>query len=112
VELRERSITSPVAVVGNFFHDSLPFDAVWINQQVLTPPTSAPRLGSPRPHLHRDCAHRSHICSGTGLLHRGWPGCRYLLLDSVGMRDKGAEKLLESLERHNSILHVSLQDNK
>jgi hypothetical protein len=35
-----------------------------------------------------------------------------LLLDSVGMRDKGAEKLLESLERHNSILHVSLQDNK
>jgi hypothetical protein len=30
----------------------------------------------------------------------------------VGMRDKGAEKLLESLERHSSILHVSLQDNK
>ena len=57
MELRERSITSPVAVVGNFFHDSLPFDAVWINQQVLP-------LGSPRPHLHRDWAHPAHICTG------------------------------------------------
>jgi hypothetical protein len=28
---------------------------------------SAPRLGSPRPHLHRDGAHRCHICTGTGL---------------------------------------------
>ena len=44
----------------------------------LTPPTSAPGLGSrlatsapglgsPRPHLHRDWAHPSHICTGTGL---------------------------------------------
>ena len=31
------------------------------------PPTSAPGLGSPLPHLHRDWAHPSHICTGTGL---------------------------------------------
>ena len=34
----------------------------------LTPSTSAPGLGSPHPHLHRDWAHPSHICSGTGLI--------------------------------------------
>jgi hypothetical protein len=28
----------------------------------LTPATSAPGLGSPRPHLRRDCAHLSHVC--------------------------------------------------
>jgi hypothetical protein len=33
----------------------------------LTPPTSAPGLGSPRPHLRRDWAHPAHICAGTGL---------------------------------------------
>jgi hypothetical protein len=33
----------------------------------LTPATSAPGLGSPRPHLRRDWAHPSHICAGTGL---------------------------------------------
>ena len=32
----------------------------------LTPPTSAPGLGSPRPHLRRDWAHPAHICAGTG----------------------------------------------
>jgi hypothetical protein len=31
------------------------------------PPTSAPGLGSPLPHLRRDWAHPSHICAGTGL---------------------------------------------
>jgi hypothetical protein len=30
----------------------------------LTPATSAPRLGSPLPHLHRDWAHPCHICTG------------------------------------------------
>ena len=30
-------------------------------------PASAPGLGSPLPHLHRDWAHPSHICTGTGL---------------------------------------------
>jgi hypothetical protein len=29
-----------------------------------TPPTSAPGLGSPRPHLHRDWAHPCHACAG------------------------------------------------
>ena len=29
--------------------------------------TSAPGLGSPRPHLRRDWAHPCHICTGTGL---------------------------------------------
>jgi hypothetical protein len=29
--------------------------------------TSAPGLGSPRPHLHRDWARPCHICTGTGL---------------------------------------------
>ena len=29
--------------------------------------TSAPGLGLSRPHLHRDWAHPSHICTGTGL---------------------------------------------
>ena len=33
----------------------------------LTPATSAPGLGSFRPHLHRDWAHPGHICTGTGL---------------------------------------------
>jgi len=33
----------------------------------LTPATSAPRLGSPCPHLYRDWAHPAHICTGTGL---------------------------------------------
>ena len=37
------------------------------NKTGLTPPTSAPGLGSPLPHLHRDLAHRCHICTGTGL---------------------------------------------
>jgi hypothetical protein len=32
----------------------------------LTPATSAPGLGSPRPHLHRDSAHPAHTCSVTG----------------------------------------------
>jgi hypothetical protein len=39
-------------------------------------PTSAPGLGSPGPHLHRDWARPFHICTGTGLplphLHRDW----------------------------------------
>jgi hypothetical protein len=33
----------------------------------LTPPTSAPGLGSSRPHLPCDWAHPAHICAGTGL---------------------------------------------
>jgi hypothetical protein len=33
----------------------------------LAPATSAPGLGSPLPHLHRDSAHRCHICTGTRL---------------------------------------------
>ena len=33
----------------------------------LAPPTSAPGLGSPLPHLHRDWAHFCHICARTGL---------------------------------------------
>ena len=31
-----------------------------------TPPRSAPGLGPPWPHLHRDWAHPAHICTGTG----------------------------------------------
>jgi hypothetical protein len=31
-----------------------------------TPPTSAPGLGPPLPHPHRDWAHPAHICTGTG----------------------------------------------
>ncbi len=38
----------------------------------LTPPTSAPGLGSPRPHPHWDRAHPAHICAGTaGARRRG-----------------------------------------
>ncbi len=33
----------------------------------LTPPTSAPGLGSPRPHLRQDWAHLAHVCAATGL---------------------------------------------
>ena len=33
----------------------------------LTPATSAPGLGSPPPHLHRDWANPCHICAGNGL---------------------------------------------
>jgi hypothetical protein len=33
----------------------------------LAPPTSAPGLGSPLPHLHQDWARPSHICTRTGL---------------------------------------------
>jgi hypothetical protein len=35
--------------------------------QGSSPAASAARLGSPRPHLHRDWAHPAHICTGTGL---------------------------------------------
>ncbi len=35
-----------------------------------TLPTSAPGLGSPRPHLRRDWAHPAHICAGTGALRQ------------------------------------------
>ena len=57
------------------------------NHSGLTPATSAPGLGPPRPHLHRDWAHPCHICIRTGLtpatsapglgpplphLHRDW----------------------------------------
>ena len=34
----------------------------------LAPATSAPGLRSPLPHLHGDCAHRCHICTGTALI--------------------------------------------
>ena len=34
----------------------------------LTPPTAAPGLGSPLPHLRRDWAHPFHICTGSGLI--------------------------------------------
>jgi hypothetical protein len=37
------------------------------NVSGLTPPTSAPGLGSPRPRLRRDWAHPAHVCTGTGL---------------------------------------------
>jgi hypothetical protein len=37
----------------------------------LKPPTSAPGLGSPLSHLHEDCAHACHIC--TGLAKRKGP---------------------------------------
>ena len=33
----------------------------------LAPTTSAPELGTPRPHLRQDWAHPFHICAGTGL---------------------------------------------
>ncbi len=33
----------------------------------LNSPTSAPGLGSTRPHLHQDWAHPAHICTRTGL---------------------------------------------
>ncbi len=33
----------------------------------LAPPTSAPGLDSPLPHLHQDWTHPYHICTGTGL---------------------------------------------
>ncbi len=33
----------------------------------LAPATSAPRVGSPLPHLHRDWGRPSHICTGTGV---------------------------------------------
>jgi hypothetical protein len=36
----------------------------------------------------------------------------YLLLDSVRMHDKGAEKLMSALAQHNGIVHVSVRDNK
>ncbi len=42
----------------------------------LIPPTSAPGLGPPHPHLHRDWAHPIHICTRTGPthphLHQDW----------------------------------------
>jgi hypothetical protein len=37
----------------------------------LTPAISAPGLGSPLPHLHRDWVHRLHICTGNGLMDAG-----------------------------------------
>jgi hypothetical protein len=40
----------------------------------LTPGTSAPRLGSPLPHLRWDLAHPCHICAGTGLPATSAPG--------------------------------------
>ncbi len=36
--------------------------------KVHSPPTSAPGLGSPRAHLHRDWTHPAHICARTGLI--------------------------------------------
>ena len=37
--------------------------------RVPTRATSAPGLGAPVPHLHRDWAHPCHICTGTWLAH-------------------------------------------
>jgi hypothetical protein len=37
-----------------------------------SPATSAPGLGSRLPHLHRNWAHPSHICTGTGRRCRCW----------------------------------------
>ncbi len=42
----------------------------------LTRPTSAPGLGSPPPHLRRDCAHPCHICTGTALTCEAIPSPR------------------------------------
>ena len=39
----------------------------WPTGTGLTAATSAPGLGSPLPHLHRDWARPCHICTGTGL---------------------------------------------
>jgi hypothetical protein len=36
----------------------------------LAPPTSAPGLGSPRPHLHRDCTSRTNRRRAHGAQHR------------------------------------------
>jgi hypothetical protein len=36
-------------------------------EATASPPTSAPGLGSPLPHLRRDWAHPCRICAGTGL---------------------------------------------
>jgi hypothetical protein len=33
-----------------------------------TMPTTLWGMGSPLSHLHRDCAHRCHICTGTALI--------------------------------------------
>jgi hypothetical protein len=38
-----------------------------VRLRLLTVSTSAPGLGSPRPHLHRDSALPCHICTATGL---------------------------------------------
>ena len=43
-------------------------NAAMTSPQASIPPlSSARREGSPRPHLHRDWAQPSHICTGTGL---------------------------------------------
>ncbi len=62
-------------------------DAMQVPSQAHNTATSAPGLGSPLPHLHRDWAHPCHICTGTRLapatsapglgsplphLHRDW----------------------------------------
>jgi hypothetical protein len=49
-----------------------PRSVLWVRRHIctgtgLTPATSAPGLGSPLPHLHRDWARRCHICTETGL---------------------------------------------
>ena len=51
-----------------------------LSEQVRTAATSAPGLGSPLPHLRRDCAHRGHICAGTGPGIRGMRRSFRLLL--------------------------------
>ena len=53
----------------------------------LTPPTSAPGLVSPLPHLRRDWAHPAHICTGTGA-HSGIsaPGLRQLYHVHIGTK--------------------------
>jgi hypothetical protein len=49
----------------NFTGDVSHF-AVCGKGQTSVPATSAPGLGSPLPHPHRDGAHPCHICTGTG----------------------------------------------
>ncbi len=55
---------SPLAALA--WADRFPLAGPRPRRDWVTPPTSAPGLGSPHPHLHRDWARPGHIRTGTG----------------------------------------------
>ena len=82
------------------------------------PATSAPGLGSPVPHLHRDWAHPCHICVGTGrrrarrlIMRRRRPPLELKVVEIKGYSKKDGATSLRVSDNH-GLVEVTAPDLK